>query len=34
MSVAMSSGWSLFVGLVVLANILACLWLLRWTAKP
>ncbi len=30
----MSTGWSLFVVLVTLVNILACLWLLRWTAKP
>jgi cytochrome c oxidase cbb3-type subunit III len=30
----MSSGWSLFVIILTIANILACLWLLRWTAKP
>jgi cytochrome c oxidase cbb3-type subunit 3 len=30
----MTTGWSLFVLIVTLANILACLWLLRWTAKP
>jgi len=30
----MSSGWSLFVIIVTIANILACVWLLRWTTKP
>jgi cytochrome c oxidase cbb3-type subunit 3 len=30
----MTSGWSLFVIILTIANILACLWLLRWTAKP
>jgi len=30
----MSSGWSLFVIVVTIVNILACVWLLRWTAKP
>ena len=30
----MSSGWSIFVVVVTLANILACVWLLRWAAKP
>jgi cytochrome c oxidase cbb3-type subunit 3 len=30
----MTTGWSLFVLIVTLANILACVWLLRWTAKP
>jgi len=30
----MTSGWSLFVIIVTIANILACLWLLRWTTKP
>jgi cytochrome c oxidase cbb3-type subunit 3 len=30
----MTSGWSLFVILVTIVNILACVWLLRWTAKP
>ncbi|MGB7740335.1 MAG: cytochrome-c oxidase, cbb3-type subunit III [Steroidobacteraceae bacterium] len=30
----MTSGWSLFVIIVTIANILACLWLLRWTSKP
>jgi cytochrome c oxidase cbb3-type subunit 3 len=30
----MTSGWSLFVIVLTLANILGCLWLLRWTAKP
>ena len=30
----MSSGWSLFVIVVTILNILACVWLLRWTAKP
>jgi cytochrome c oxidase cbb3-type subunit 3 len=30
----MSSGWSIFVVVLTIANILACVWLLRWTAKP
>jgi cytochrome c oxidase cbb3-type subunit 3 len=30
----MTSGWSLFIIVLTLANIVACLWLLRWTAKP
>ncbi len=30
----MSSGWSIFVIVLTLANILACVWLLRWTSKP
>lgn len=30
----MTSGWSLFVIIVTIVNILACVWLLRWTAKP
>ena len=30
----MTSGWSLFVTIVVAINILACVWLLRWTSKP
>ena len=30
----MSSGWSIFVVVLTIANILACFWLLRWTAKP
>jgi len=30
----MTSGWSLFVIVVTIVNILACVWLLRWTAKP
>jgi cytochrome c oxidase cbb3-type subunit 3 len=30
----MSSGWSLFVVLLTILNILACVWLLWWTAKP
>jgi cytochrome c oxidase cbb3-type subunit 3 len=30
----MTTGWSLFVLILTLANILACLWLLRWTSKP
>jgi len=30
----MTSGWSLFVVLVTIVNIIACVWLLRWTAKP
>jgi cytochrome c oxidase cbb3-type subunit 3 len=30
----MTTGWSLFVILLTIGNILACVWLLRWTAKP
>ena len=30
----MTSGWSLFIIVLTSVNILACLWLLRWTAKP
>ena len=30
----MSSGWSLYVTILTIANILACVWLLRWTSKP
>ena len=30
----MSSGWSLFVVFLTILNILACVWLLWWTAKP
>ncbi|WP_435103204.1 cytochrome-c oxidase, cbb3-type subunit III [Arhodomonas sp. AD133] len=30
----MSSFWSWFIIIVTVANILACLWLIRWTAKP
>jgi cytochrome c oxidase cbb3-type subunit 3 len=30
----MTSGWSLFVVILTLVNIMACVWLLRWTAKP
>jgi cytochrome c oxidase cbb3-type subunit 3 len=30
----MSSGWSWFVVILTVGNILACVWLLRWTAKP
>jgi cytochrome c oxidase cbb3-type subunit 3 len=30
----MTSGWSLFVIVLTLVNIIACVWLLRWTAKP
>ena len=30
----MSSGWSLFVILLTIVNILACVWILRWTSKP
>jgi cytochrome c oxidase cbb3-type subunit 3 len=29
----MTTGWSLFVVVLTILNILACLWLLRWTAK-
>jgi len=30
----MSSFWSWYISLIALANILACVWLIRWTAKP
>lgn len=30
----MSSFWSWFIGIITIANILACFWLIRWTAKP
>lgn len=30
----MSSGWSLFVIVLTIVNIIACVWLLRWTSKP
>jgi cytochrome c oxidase cbb3-type subunit III len=30
----MTTGWSLFVIVVTIFNIAACLWLLRWTSKP
>ena len=30
----MTSGWSLFVIILTIVNILACVWLLRWTTKP
>jgi cytochrome c oxidase cbb3-type subunit 3 len=30
----MTTGWSLFVIVLTVVNILACVWLLRWTAKP
>lgn len=30
----MTSGWSLFVVLVTIVNILGCVWLLRWTTRP
>jgi len=30
----MTSGWSIFVVVLTIVNILACVWLLRWTAKP
>jgi cytochrome c oxidase cbb3-type subunit 3 len=30
----MTTGWSLFVIILTIANILACFWLLRWTSKP
>ena len=28
----MTTGWSLFVIILTIANILACFWLLRWTS--
>jgi cytochrome c oxidase cbb3-type subunit 3 len=30
----MTSGWSLYVIILTVLNIAACVWLLRWTAKP
>ena len=30
----MSLGWSLFIIIFTIGNILACWWLIRWTAKP
>ncbi|MGI9245476.1 MAG: cytochrome-c oxidase, cbb3-type subunit III [Steroidobacteraceae bacterium] len=30
----MSTGWSLWIVILTIANILACVWLLRWTSKP
>ena len=30
----MTTGWSLFVVVLTIVNILACVWLLRWTSKP
>jgi cytochrome c oxidase cbb3-type subunit III len=30
----MTSGWSLFIVILTVVNILACVWLLRWTSKP
>ena len=30
----MTSGWSLFVVILTVVNILACVWLLRWTSRP
>ncbi len=30
----MTTGWSLFVIILTIANIFACAWLLRWTSKP
>jgi len=30
----MTSGWSLYVTILTIVNILACVWLLRWTSKP
>jgi cytochrome c oxidase cbb3-type subunit III len=30
----MTTGWSLFIVILTIANILACVWLLRWTSKP
>jgi cytochrome c oxidase cbb3-type subunit 3 len=30
----MTSGWSVFIVLVTLFNILGCLWLVRWTSRP
>lgn len=30
----MSTGWSLWIVVLTIVNILACVWLLRWTSKP
>jgi cytochrome c oxidase cbb3-type subunit 3 len=30
----MTTGWSLFVIVLTIASILACVWMLRWTSKP
>jgi cytochrome c oxidase cbb3-type subunit 3 len=30
----MTTAWSLWIVILTVANILACVWLLRWTAKP
>jgi cytochrome c oxidase cbb3-type subunit 3 len=30
----MSTGWSLWIVILTVANIVACFWLLRWTSKP
>jgi cytochrome c oxidase cbb3-type subunit 3 len=30
----MTTGWSLWIVVLTIANILACVWLLRWTSKP
>ncbi|RFA31246.1 cytochrome-c oxidase, cbb3-type subunit III [Alkalilimnicola ehrlichii] len=30
----MNSFWSWYITIIVVANILACWWLIRWTAKP
>lgn len=30
----MTSTWAMILSVVILANILGCLWLIRWTAKP
>jgi cytochrome c oxidase cbb3-type subunit III len=30
----MTTGWSLWIVVLTVANILACIWLLRWTSKP
>ncbi len=29
----MSSAWNWYIGIIAVANILACVWLIRWTAK-
>lgn len=34
MNLEMSSFWSWFIIVFTIANILACWWLIRWTAKP
>jgi cytochrome c oxidase cbb3-type subunit 3 len=30
----MTTGWSLWIVILTVANILACVWLLRWTSRP